>query len=341
MDVSMRVRDDGFMSASLPSHVVQKFAAGSRLVVENDSSSRRMYIIRTGKVRVYKNYLNQRITLAILGAGEVFGEMSFFDAEPRSASVEALTEVTAVVLDGEVAKRELAGLPEWIYPIFRTVFHRFREMDSRMTVLQSMNEFQKRAFRTDNVAKTIYLDILRFIKTLKILYERDQGAHGVVKSQTLCAELDDVLGVRTIGLRVFWRMLKEFDFIDNAKEEGEGVVVLNDAALKALNDYIVGQVKAEDFLLLSHSSLAVLARIVGFTHADEQAAQGVATVTVSFADIALEKVPLYEEALLELTNRKILKISKDNFLVHPGEIYHLFTFQSILKAFDHTMVNLE
>ena len=50
---------------------------GTQLIVENETS-RRMFIIRKGNARVFKNYLGKKVTLAVLGEGEVFGELSFF-----------------------------------------------------------------------------------------------------------------------------------------------------------------------------------------------------------------------------------------------------------------------
>jgi CRP-like cAMP-binding protein len=70
----------------------------STILVTEGEYSRKMFVIKKGRARVFKTYLGQKVTLSILGAGEVFGELSFFDAEPRSASVEALTELTALTL---------------------------------------------------------------------------------------------------------------------------------------------------------------------------------------------------------------------------------------------------
>src|SRR4051794_14660617 len=93
---------------------IRTVPAGTQLVQENDLS-RRMFIIKKGKARVYKTYHGQRITLAVLGEGEVFGELSFFDAQPRSASVEALTELSALVIEGEESLKQIAQLPSWIF----------------------------------------------------------------------------------------------------------------------------------------------------------------------------------------------------------------------------------
>lgn len=60
-------------------------------------------IIVKGKVEVYKEDLlsKRRGQLAIMKAGEVLGEMSLFDGEPRSASVVALEETDLLVLTSE------------------------------------------------------------------------------------------------------------------------------------------------------------------------------------------------------------------------------------------------
>lgn len=49
------------------------------------------YLIIEGKVRVSKSVSNDKIEeVAILSAGDYFGEMALFDGEPRSASVVAI-----------------------------------------------------------------------------------------------------------------------------------------------------------------------------------------------------------------------------------------------------------
>jgi CRP-like cAMP-binding protein len=70
-----------------------------------------MFVIKKGKVRVYKDYMGKKITLAILGTGEIFGELSFFDAKPRSATVEAISPLEVFIVDGKEAKEQMSSLP--------------------------------------------------------------------------------------------------------------------------------------------------------------------------------------------------------------------------------------
>ncbi|MGZ3687142.1 MAG: Crp/Fnr family transcriptional regulator [Bdellovibrionota bacterium] len=317
-------------------YLVTQFKAGSRLMTENDLS-RKMYVIQKGKVRVFKNYLGQKVALAILGEGEVFGELSFFDAEPRSASVEALTDVTLLVIDGDQAKEQIANLPDWILPIFRTIFTRFRIADQQLMVLQNMKEYQSRSFNNDRLSQSIYLELIRFNRYLKNEYEA-MAAKGEVRVDKLYQALDEEIGNRKIGLSVFWKQLKEHEMLDNEKEETEGKVLLNLPTLERWNSVLSMEAKSERYLLLSNPALNLVGRIVAFIHADDHSPdeKTQAPVDVTFADIQLTTLPNYRDALREIKNTKCLLLEGEIFKVRPGDVYRLFTYQSILKAFDHS-----
>ncbi|MBS1983908.1 MAG: cyclic nucleotide-binding domain-containing protein [Bdellovibrionales bacterium] len=318
------------------------FEAGAKLVTENELS-RKMFIIKKGKVRVWKNYVGQKVTLAILGEGEVFGELSFFDAAPRSASVEALTDVEAIVIDGKRATEQIAGLPSWVIPIFKTVFHRFREADQKITVLQSMNEFQKKALNTDAVGKSIYMELLRFIKTLELLYSRSHKIDGVVKRDSLLKELDDVLGKRAIGLNVFWKLLKEHDFMDLTREELSGEVVLRTDALEQWRQELCREIESERFLLVSFSGMAILRRMVSSLVDDTKNDPMPGNRNFSFLpeDLKLANMPLFEEGMEELVRCKILRKEGAHYKMDPAYVMETYHYQSLLKFFDHTTISLD
>jgi CRP-like cAMP-binding protein len=58
------------------------------VIVEQDTPGREMYLIGTGQVEVVKSLEDRKISIAVLGGGEFFGEMSIIECGmPRSASV--------------------------------------------------------------------------------------------------------------------------------------------------------------------------------------------------------------------------------------------------------------
>lgn len=317
--------------------MITRFSAGTRLIHEGETS-RRMFIIRGGKARVYKTYMGQRITLAILGEGEIFGELSFFDAEPRSASVEALTDLEVVLVENVNGTDEILGLAPWVVPVLRATFRRFREADQKITLLQGLTEYQKKVFKTDVTGKAIYLELLRFIKTLKIVFEAI-GARPLTTVEDYQKEMDELLGSRVIGLKVFWKQLQDHGIVG---QESTGLKIYSDK-LDALNSYLNEEARSERYLLLSHTAVAILRRVVGYTNAEYQGQQAASPkIAVKIESLDLQSLPFYEESLRELERNKMLEFKdQSSFLVKPETVSRNYVYQDILKGFDHTTMSIE
>src|SRR2546428_6922279 len=96
-------------------HLVRRHPSGTVLFREGDRGQT-MYVIRSGMVNISKRIGDSEITLAVLGAGEFFGEMALLEGLPRSAGamvvedallieVEQATFETLVRKNGEIAVR--------------------------------------------------------------------------------------------------------------------------------------------------------------------------------------------------------------------------------------------
>jgi CRP/FNR family cyclic AMP-dependent transcriptional regulator len=96
------------------------FPAGAVVFEEGDPGSR-MYVIRSGEVRILKRVGAREIELARLGAGEAFGEMALLEARPRSATAVVASAARILEIDeaafedlvrrnGEIALRLLRRL---------------------------------------------------------------------------------------------------------------------------------------------------------------------------------------------------------------------------------------
>jgi CRP-like cAMP-binding protein len=80
--------------ALLAAATVKVFKRGE-LVLAQNVALRAMFVIDSGSVRIERDNGGKKVELAILAAGELFGEMSFVDGERTSASVVA-REVTQI-----------------------------------------------------------------------------------------------------------------------------------------------------------------------------------------------------------------------------------------------------
>ena len=74
--------------------VPRSYLDGEAIFREGDSGDT-CYVVRSGRVRVTRRHSDGRtLTLAEMGTGQMFGELAMFDGETRSATVEAITQVS-------------------------------------------------------------------------------------------------------------------------------------------------------------------------------------------------------------------------------------------------------
>lgn len=104
--------------------------ANDILFVEGDPGDR-MYIVRSGKVRILKREGGQMNTLAEFGPGGFFGEMSLLDNSPRSATVQACEDTELAVVDQPSLTKTLQSQPSWLSALLRVLTVRLRETTAR------------------------------------------------------------------------------------------------------------------------------------------------------------------------------------------------------------------
>lgn len=106
-----------------------KYPKGSIIISEN-GLDQDAYIIVTGCVEVFKNSPSGRVNIAELGPGQIFGEMALILERPRTASVEALDDVTAWRINPEYFSQIMEPAQK-VLPILRLVFERLRTATSQ------------------------------------------------------------------------------------------------------------------------------------------------------------------------------------------------------------------
>ena len=106
----------------------------SEVIFGENSTGEEMYIVCSGKVRLYAKHENgQRAVLAILKPGEHFGEMALVDRSPRSATAVAMQDNTAlVVLDKPKFLYLVQQQPEFAFKIMETLSKRIRDTNAQL-----------------------------------------------------------------------------------------------------------------------------------------------------------------------------------------------------------------
>jgi CRP/FNR family transcriptional regulator, cyclic AMP receptor protein len=95
-----------------------------------------MYVVRHGTMVISKPVTgNVEQVLARIGPGDFFGEMSLFDPAPRSATLQAESDVTLLVLDRQNLHHLIETSPQAAAAFFHALVNVFIERLRRSTDL--------------------------------------------------------------------------------------------------------------------------------------------------------------------------------------------------------------
>lgn len=104
---------------------------GSFVIQEGDDGSH-LFVVKSGDVEVYTSMKDERIDLATLGPGEIFGEISILTGSPTTANVVALTRTELV----KFSRREVIQMaekhPQVAHLLSETKEHRVHETVQRI-----------------------------------------------------------------------------------------------------------------------------------------------------------------------------------------------------------------
>ena len=84
------------------------------------------YVIAKGRAEVSRNGK----MLAMLGPGDVVGELSLIDGGPRSATVRARTDLAVLEIDGRDLNRLLKKAPSVVRKLLEALAGRLRDTDA-------------------------------------------------------------------------------------------------------------------------------------------------------------------------------------------------------------------
>ena len=110
----------------------RKYRAGETLMKQGDTGVG-LYVIISGKVRVTQagNPDRAEEELDTVGTGSVLGEMALLDDLPRSATVTAVEDVTALVLPVWEFRTTLQSHPDIAVRLLAVLSRRLRKAENR------------------------------------------------------------------------------------------------------------------------------------------------------------------------------------------------------------------
>ncbi len=135
------------MDAQDRSHLAQfiggrELTAGT-LLFQAGQPGEAMYVVKRGEIELYiKDNAGQKIALATVGEGQVFGEMALLDHGPRTATARALTDSELLELDRASLLLLFKTTPTAALSLLAAVSHMTRKADEllRQRVSRNANE---------------------------------------------------------------------------------------------------------------------------------------------------------------------------------------------------------
>lgn len=119
------------------STIVKKknFKLGDTVFKESEDGAS-IYVIKKGEVKACKTAPDGELfTLTIMKDGEIFGEMSFLDGRPRSATIVAVSDLETYMIEKRDFETLVDGNPRIIYKLLKnivfTIHSIVRGMNSR------------------------------------------------------------------------------------------------------------------------------------------------------------------------------------------------------------------
>ena len=127
---------DAEAAAALRASMVERRVPRGSVIFSEGEAGDRMYVVLDGKVKLGQTSTDGRESLlAVLGPGEVFGELSLFDPGPRTATATAVTDVVVIGLGHDNLRPWLAGRPEVAESLLQALAQRLRRTNEALADL--------------------------------------------------------------------------------------------------------------------------------------------------------------------------------------------------------------
>ncbi|MEQ1558286.1 MAG: Crp/Fnr family transcriptional regulator [Methyloglobulus sp.] len=199
MDTTDLLKNNEFFSnldesdlKSLAEKVSKRTYPKNTIVINVGDDSSSMYLIESGSLKVtVSNEDGKELILAILKAGDCFGELSLLDDKPRSASVVALEQCSLVVLHKAVFLQLLEQNPKVAMHVIRYLCLKIRFTNSIAQSLALMD---------------VYARLRDYLYTLATPVE--EGGEGTVAIPLTHKEIASRVGS---GREVISRILKQLE----------------------------------------------------------------------------------------------------------------------------------
>jgi CRP/FNR family transcriptional regulator len=114
-----------------------KVYASGELVVRQGDEGNCMYVVQAGTLEVLREEHDGDVRIAVMNAGDVFGEMSIFEHEARSATVRALGDARVLTVDKKTFLRRVQEDPSLAFNLVKNMSRRIRLLSEEVAGMKA------------------------------------------------------------------------------------------------------------------------------------------------------------------------------------------------------------
>ncbi|MEK2646979.1 cyclic nucleotide-binding domain-containing protein [Bdellovibrio sp. BCCA] len=116
------------------SHYHLRFLAANEVLIRQGDKGDFIYLVKSGKLKAYREEQGQEVLLGHIQAGEFVGEMSYINGEARSAFVMSVTDCELIEIPSSYFDVVLFSKPAWSKALVKTLSQRLKNSNEEKTV---------------------------------------------------------------------------------------------------------------------------------------------------------------------------------------------------------------
>lgn len=232
---------------------LKTFKPGEILFNEGDNAES-LFIIQRGQVRLFRPKGRGFVEIAVLRAGEVIGEMAYFDekARRRSCSASAMVTTEMVEISFAAFSKTLQGLNPWFKTIINTLADRLRKTNERVKELESNSIGYGSGGKVADYKFFQGADVIRILSLLYMTLK----THGKEVDGALQAHMNvlkfynnDVFNIQDAKFEEFFELLKQEGLLELREDEDGSLKIIhcvNPEHLKFVMGFLNTQRRSDD-----------------------------------------------------------------------------------------------
>ena len=191
------------------------------VLFEDGEQANSLFIIQKGQLRLYKPKGKGFIEIAVLRAGEVIGEMAYFEsgAKLRSCAAAAMVSCDIIEISFSAFEKTMSGLNPWFKTIIITLANRLRTTNSRVKELES-NSTASYGDGSYEFLKSS--DVIKILGTLFLVFKSHGEIHedgSACHKKTILLYAKDTYGIQESKLESIMFLLKELGHVSIHQDE--------------------------------------------------------------------------------------------------------------------------